>query len=300
MDFKSGFVALIGLPNVGKSTLINAILKKKVSIVTPKPQTTRNKIMGVYNTPSRQIIFVDTPGIHKQKNTLDKFMNKSIDSALSDVDLILLLVDATKVLFEQIQVALKKIDTKKIPTFLVVNKVDETTVSKIYPQIEKLKDNNSFKEIVFISAKKRQNLDLLLELIDPYLKDTVKYYEDEDLESKEVDKFLISEIIREKALYLIQEEIPHGIGVKVDKLEKNGNLFNIYATIYCEKQSHKGIIIGKQGQMLKNIGQRARQELEKIFGSKIFMELWVKVKENWKDSNSLLSELGFNNDDFNS
>ena len=300
MDFKSGFVALIGLPNVGKSTLINAILKKKVSIVTPKPQTTRNKIMGVYNTPSRQIIFVDTPGIHKQKNTLDKFMNKSIDSALSDVDLILLLVDATKVLFEQIQVALKKIDTKKIPTFLVVNKVDETTVSKIYPQIEKLKDNNSFKEIVFISAKKRQNLDLLLELIDPYLKDTVKYYEDEDLESKEVDKFLISEIIREKALYLIQEEIPHGIGVKVDKLEKNGNLLNIYATIYCEKQSHKGIIIGKQGQMLKNIGQRARQELEKIFGSKIFMELWVKVKENWKDSNSLLSELGFNNDDFNS
>jgi len=212
----------------------------------------------------------------------------------------LLLVDATKVLYEQIQVALKKIDTKKIPTFLVVNKVDETTIAKIYPQIEKLKDNNSFKEIVFISAKKRQNLDLLLELIDPYLKDTVKYYQDEDLESKEVDKFLISEIIREKALYLIQEEIPHGIGVKVDKLEKDGNLLNIYATIYCEKQSHKGIIIGKQGQMLKNIGQRARQELEKIFGSKIFMELWVKVKENWKDSNSLLSELGFNNDDFNS
>lgn len=297
MDFKSGFVALIGLPNVGKSTLINAILKKKVSIVTPKPQTTRNKIMGVYNTENRQIIFVDTPGIHKQKNSLDKFMNKSIDSALSDVDLILILVDATKVLYEQIATVLKKVNTKKIPTFLVVNKVDETTISKIYPQIEKLKDNNSFKEIVFISAKKRQNLELLLGLIDPYLKDTVKYFEDDDLESKKMDEFMISEIIREKALYLIQEEIPHGIGVKVDKMEDEGNMLHIYATIFCEKQSHKGIIIGKQGQMLKNIGQRARQELEKLLDKKIFMELWVKVKENWKDSNSLLTELGFNSEE---
>lgn len=297
MEFKSGFVALIGLPNVGKSTLINALLKKKVSIVTPKPQTTRNKIIGVYNTPDRQIVFVDTPGIHKPKNSLDKFMNKSIDSALSDVDVILLLVDASKVLYEQIATPLKKIDTKKIPTFLVVNKVDESSISKIYPQIEKLKDNNSFKEIVFISAKKRQNLNVLLELIDPYLSDTVKYYQDEDLQSKKNDEFLVSEIIREKALYLIREEIPHGIGVKVEKMEKDGNILNITATIYCDKQSHKGIIIGKDGQMLKNIGQRARQELEKIFGTKIFMDLWVKVKENWKDSNSLLNELGFNPDD---
>ena len=297
MDFKSGFVALIGLPNVGKSTLINALLKKKVSIVTPKPQTTRNKIIGVYNTPTRQIIFVDTPGIHKQKNNLDKFMDKSIESAVSDVDLILLLVDASKVLYEQIAIPLKKIDTKKIPTFLVVNKVDESSIEKLYPQIDKLKDNNSFKQIVFISAKKRQNLDVLLELIDPYLSDTIKYYQDDDLNSKKNDEFLVSEIIREKALYLIREEIPHGIGIKVDKMEKEDGILNIYATIYCDKQSHKSIIIGKNGQMLKNIGQRARQELEKIFNTKIYMELWVKVKEHWKDSNSLLNELGFNSED---
>ena len=297
MEFKSGFVALIGLPNVGKSTLINALLKRKVSIVTPKPQTTRNKIIGVYNTLDRQIVFVDTPGIHKPKNNLDKFMNKSIDSAISDVDVVLLLVDASKVLYEQISTPLKKVNTKKIPTFLVVNKVDESSIDKIYPQIEKLKDNNDFKEIVFISAKKRQNLNILLELIDPYLSDTVKYYQDEDLEIKKNDEFLVSEIIREKALYLIREEIPHGIGVKVDKMQKDGNVLNISATIYCDKQSHKGIIIGKNGQMLKNIGQRSRQELEKIFGTKIYMELWVKVKENWKDSNSLLNELGFNSND---
>ena len=297
MDFKSGFVALIGIPNVGKSTLINALLKKKVSIVTPKPQTTRNKIIGVYNTPDRQIIFVDTPGIHKSKNTLDKYMNKSIDSAVEDVNLILLVVDATKVIYEQITTALKKVNVKKVPTFLVVNKVDETTIDKIYPQIDKVKDVYNFKEIVFISAKKRQNLNVLLELIDPYLTDSIKYYQDEDLQSKKNDEFLISEIIREKALYLIREEIPHGIGVKVDKMERANNMLNIYATIYCNKSSHKSIIIGKNGQMLKNIGQRARQELEKIFNTKIYMELWVKVKENWKDSNSLLNELGFNSDE---
>lgn len=297
MEFKSGFVALIGLPNVGKSTLINALLKKKVSIVTPKPQTTRNKIMGVYNTPSRQIIFVDTPGIHKQKNALDRFMNKSVEAAVEDVNLILIVVDATKVLYEQIYTPLKKIDAKKIPTFLVVNKVDETTIEKIYPQIEKIKDETAFKEIVFISAKKRQNLDVLLELIDPYLTDTIKYYQDEDLDDKKINNFIVSEIIREKALYLIREEIPHGIGVKVETMEREGNLLNISATIYCEKQSHKAIIIGKNGQMLKDIGTRARQELEKIYDTKIFLELWVKVKENWKDSTGLLNELGFTEDD---
>ena len=224
-------------------------------------------------------------------------MDKSIESAVSDVDLILLVVDASKVLYEQISTPLKKIDTKKIPTFLVVNKVDESSIEKLYPQIDKLKDNNSFKQIVFISAKKRQNLDVLLELIDPYLSDTIKYYQDDDLNSKKNDEFLVSEIIREKALYLIREERPHGIGIKVDKMEKEDGILNIYATIYCDKQSHKSIIIGKNGQMLKNIGQRARQELEKIFNTKIYMELWVKVKEHWKDSNSLLNELGFNSED---
>ena len=297
MEFKSGFVALIGLPNVGKSTLINALLKKKVSIVTPKPQTTRNKIIGVYNTPNRQIIFVDTPGIHKQKNALDRFMNKSVEVAVEDVNLILIVVDATKVLYEQIYTPLKKIDAKKIPTFLVVNKVDETTIEKIYPQIEKIKDETAFKEIVFISAKKRQNLDILLELIDPYLTDNIKYYQDEDLDDKKINNFIVSEIIREKALYLIREEIPHGIGVKVETMERDGNVLNISATIYCEKQSHKAIIIGKNGQMLKDIGTRARQELEKIYDTKIFLELWVKVKENWKDSTGLLNELGFTEDD---
>ena len=295
MEFKSGFVAVVGMPNVGKSTLVNALLKKKVSIVTPKPQTTRNKIMAVLNTPNRQIIFVDTPGIHKANNNLDKFMDKSINSATEDVDLILLMVDGTKVLYDQVKLLDKKYKSSDIPKFLVINKIDVADKTKIALEIDKIKDEINVKEIVFISAKTRKNFDILLNLIDPYLTDNIHYF-DENSYTDKSQKFLISEIIREKALYLIQEEIPHGIGIAVDSLERKDNLTTINATIYCEKPSHKAIIIGKNGSMLKDIGKRAREEMEKIFKTKIYLDLWVKVKENWKNLPSVLTHIGYNDD----
>jgi len=295
MDFKSGFVAVIGMPNVGKSTLVNALLKKKISIVTPKPQTTRNKIMAVLNTPGRQIIFVDTPGIHKASNNLDKFMDKSINTATEDVDLILLMVDGTKVIYDQVKLLEKKYKSLNIPKFLVINKIDVADKTKIALEIDKIKNEVDVKEIVFISAKTRKNFDILLNLIDPYLTDTIQYF-DENTYTDKSQKFLISEIIREKALYLIQEEIPHGIGIAVDKVEKDGNLTTINATIFCEKPTHKAIIIGKNGSMLKDIGKRAREEMEKIFKTKIYLDLWVKVKENWKNSPSVLMQIGYNDE----
>lgn len=295
MDFKSGFVAIIGMPNVGKSTLVNALIKKKVSIVTPKPQTTRNKIMAVLNTPSRQIIFVDTPGIHKSTNNLDKFMDKSITSATQDVDLILLMVDGTKVLFDQIKLLSNKYKNNSTPKFLVINKIDVADKAKIAMEIDKIKDEIDVKEIVFISAKTRKNFDILLNLIDPYLSDNIRYFDSDSYTDKN-QNFLISEIIREKALYLIQEEIPHGIGIGIDSTKKEGNLLSINATIYCEKPSHKAIIIGKNGAMIKDIGKRAREEMEKIFKCKIYLDLWVKVKENWKNLSSILTQIGYNDE----
>ena len=295
MEFKSGFVAVIGMPNVGKSTLVNALIKKKVSIVTPKPQTTRNKIMAVLNTPNRQIIFVDTPGIHKATNNLDKFMDKSINTATEDVDLILLMVDGTKVLYDQVKMLEKKYKNSRVPKFLVINKIDVADKAKIALEIDRIKDEVDVKEIVFISAKTRKNFDILLNLIDPYLTDTIHYFDETSYTDKS-QKFLISEIIREKALYLIQEEIPHGIGIAIDNVEKDGNLTTINATIFCEKPSHKAIIIGKNGSMLKDIGKRAREEMEKIFKTKIYLDLWVKVKENWKNSPSVLTQIGYNDE----
>lgn len=295
MDFKSGFVAIIGMPNVGKSTLVNALIKKKVSIVTPKPQTTRNKIMAVLNTPSRQIIFVDTPGIHKSTNNLDKFMDKSITSATQDVDLILLMVDGTKVLFDQVKLLSNKYKNNSTPKFLVINKIDVADKAKIAMEIDKIKDEIDVKEIVFISAKTRKNFDILLNLIDPYLSDNIRYFDSDSYTDKN-QNFLISEIIREKALYLIQEEIPHGIGIGIDSTKKEGNLLSINATIYCEKPSHKAIIIGKNGAMIKDIGKRAREEMEKIFKCKIYLDLWVKVKENWKNLSSILTQIGYNDE----
>ena len=291
MSFRSGFVAIVGMPNVGKSTLVNALLKQKISIVTPKPQTTRNKIFAVFNEPDKQIVFVDTPGVHKAKNNLDKYMNKSIEAATVDVELILFMVDGAKVIYEQVETLLKNYGKSKAPKFLVVNKIDETTQDKLVKEITNLKNKDAFKEIVYISATQKKNFDILLKLIDPYLTDTVKYFEIDD--KPQSDAFLISEVIREKALYLISEEIPHGIGIAVDSMEKVGKMLNVECTITCEKQGHKAIIIGKNGGMLKEIATKARMELEKILKTKIFLSIFVRVKENWKDSRSSLTDLGY-------
>lgn len=293
---KSGFVAILGQPNVGKSTLLNAILKEKVSIVSPKPQTTRDKILGIYNDSDTQIVFIDTPGIHSSNNKLDEYMNKAINTAKKDVDLLLYVIDGTKKINEHTLSTLNKYtkDVKNI--VLVVNKVDDTTYEKLYPELNKLNTLEGIKDIVPVSALKGKNIEELLKVIKSYLTDNVKYYEDDIYTDKSV-KFLVGEAIREKALWLLQDELPHGIAIEIIRFEEGGKLTEIDADIIIEKPSHKQIVIGSKGQMLKNIGTKSRIEIEKLLGCKVMLKLFVKVREDWRHKDSVLKSLGYNNQD---
>lgn len=293
---KSGFVAILGQPNVGKSTLLNAILKEKVSIVSPKPQTTRDKILGIYNDSDTQIVFIDTPGIHSSNNKLDEYMNKAINTAKKDVDLLLYVIDGTKKINEHTLSTLNKYtkDVKNI--VLVVNKVDDTTYEKLYPELNKLNALEGIKDIVPVSALKGKNIEELLKVIKSYLTDNVKYYEDDIYTDKSV-KFLVGEAIREKALWLLQDELPHGIAIEIIRFEEGGKLAEIDADIIIEKPSHKQIVIGSKGQMLKNIGTKSRIEIEKLLGCKVMLKLFVKVREDWRHKDSVLKSLGYNNQD---
>ncbi len=295
MNFKSGFVTILGKPNVGKSTLLNKLLRQKVSIVSPKAQTTRNKITGILNNKDYQIVFTDTPGIHKSKNELDAFMQKSIDVAKKDVDIILYLIDATKKLDSD---EIKEIEkyAQKSTLILAVNKTDDIKYEKLFEYLAKLNTINGVKEILPISAVKGTNLDELLNVLLKNLQDGPKYFDDTQITDVS-EKFLASEIIREKALWLIQEEIPHGIAVQIDVFDEEENLNKISATIFVEKESHKKIVIGNSGSMLKKIGEAARKEIEHVLNKKAFLELWVKVKQNWRDSDILVNNLGYNKKD---
>ena len=292
MNFKSGFVTILGKPNVGKSTLLNKLLRQKVSIVSPKAQTTRNKITGILNGKNYQIVFTDTPGIHKTKNELDAYMQKSIDVAKKDVDIILYLLDATKKLDNE---ELKEIENyaKHSKLILAINKTDDIKYEKLFEYLAKLNAIEDVKEILPISAVKGTNLDELLNVLLKHLDEGPKYFDDSQITDVS-EKFLASEIIREKALWLIQEEIPHGIAVQIDIFHEEENLNKISATIFVEKESHKKIVIGNAGSMLKKIGEAARKEIEHVMGKKAFLELWVKVKQNWRDSDILVNNLGYN------
>ena len=295
MNFKSGFVTILGKPNVGKSTLLNKVLRQKVSIVSPKAQTTRNKITGILNGENYQIVFTDTPGIHKTKNELDVFMQKSIDVAKKDVDIILYLMDATKKLDGE---ELKEIENyaKHNTLILAINKIDDIKYEKLFEFLAKLNAIEGVKEILPISAVKGTNLDELLNVLLKHLEKGPKYFDDTQITDVS-EKFLASEIIREKALWLIQEEIPHGIAVQIDIFHEEENLNKISATIFVEKESHKKIVIGNGGAMLKKIGEAARKEIEHVLNKKAFLELWVKVKQNWRDSDILVNNLGYNKKD---
>ncbi len=292
---KSGFVAILGEANVGKSTLLNAILKEKVSIVSPKPQTTRNRILGIFNDEECQIVFIDTPGIHKAKNKLDEYMSKAISSARSDVDVIMYVLDGTKKITDKTIENLNKY-TQGAKVILVINKMDEITYEKLYPELTKCNNLENIKDIVPVSAKKSKNLDELLKVIKSYLKEDIKYFDD-DIYTDVSLKFLVGEIIREKALWLLQDELPHGIAIEISRFNEDLPICEIDADIILEKSSHKSIVIGKNGSMLKEIGTKARADIEKLLDRQVMLKLFVKVREDWRNSNSSIKSLGYNSQD---
>ncbi|MFT8871008.1 MAG: GTPase Era [Sporolactobacillus sp.] len=292
--FKSGFVALIGRPNVGKSTLMNRVLGQKIAIMSDKAQTTRNKIHGIYTTDDAQVIFVDTPGIHKPKHRLGEWMTATALTALNEVDLVLFLIDATQGYGRGDQYiidALKKISS---PVFLLINKIDQVHPERLLPLIDRYRELYAFAEVIPLSALAGQNISALLEQIRRYLPEGPKYYPADQV-TDHPERFIVAELIREKVLQLTRDEVPHAIAVTIDKMKTNGNLCDIQATIMVERVSQKGIVIGRGGQMLKQIGMRARREIETLIGMKVFLELWVKVDQNWRDKEDELRQFGYFN-----
>jgi len=287
---KTGFVTILGKPNVGKSTLINTLVGEKVAIVSPKPQTTRNKILGILNTDGYQIVFVDTPGIHSSKNKLDDFMEKSISDAKKSVDLIVLVLDGSKRIRQEDVEFVKRYDNKNTNAILVISKIDESSFDKLYPQIAPFNELQYIKDIIPISSFKGKNIDILLEKIKAYIPEGEPFF-DEDIYTDKSVKFLVAEIIREKALWLLHDEIPHGIAIEILEFDEKSKICTISADIICEKKSHKQIIIGKNGQMLKNIGMKARLEIEDLLDKKVMLNLFVKVREDWREDNNFVKDI---------
>lgn len=291
-DFKSGFVTLIGRPNVGKSTLMNYLIGQKIAITSNKPQTTRNRIQTVLTTDEGQIVFVDTPGIHKAKNKLGEYMVNVAEKTLNEVDVVLWLVEPTTFIGAGEQHIAKKLQRVKTPVILVINKVDSVKREEILPAIAAYKDIYDFADIVPVSARSGDNTDELLRVIMKYLPYGPQFY-DEDTVTDQPERQIVAELIREKALHSLQDEIPHGIAVAIDRMKMQNKVMHIDATIICERDSHKGIIIGKQGSMLKKIGSTARYEIERMLDCKVNLKLWVKVKKDWRDSEFLMKNFGY-------
>ena len=297
-SFRSGFVTLIGRPNVGKSTLMNHLIGQKIAITSNKPQTTRNRIKTVYTDERGQIIFLDTPGIHKAKNKLGEYMVNAAESTLTEVDAILWLVEPTTFIGAGERHIIEELSKTKTPVILVINKIDTVKKEAIAACIEMYKTEYDFKEIIPVSALRDQNTDRLQQLLFDLLPEGPMYY-DEDTVTDQPERQIAAEIIREKALRLLDDEIPHGIAVAIDRMKERpgGTMVDIDATIVCERDSHKGIIIGKQGAMLKRIGTDARKEIELLFEYRVNLKLWVKVKKDWRDSDFLIKNYGYREDE---
>ena len=295
-DYKSGFVTLIGRPNVGKSTLMNHLIGQKIAITSNKPQTTRNRIQTVLTTEEGQIVFVDTPGIHKAKNKLGEYMVNVAERTLNEVDVVLWLVEPSTFIGageKHIAEQLEKVNT---PVVLVINKVDMVKKEEVFTFIDAYQKIYDFAAIVPVSARSGENTDELVKVILKYLPYGPQFY-DEDTITDQPERQIVSELIREKALHCLNDEIPHGIAVAIDKMSYRRKIVDIDATIICERDSHKGIIIGKQGAMLKKIGSTARFEIERMLDMKVNLQLWVKVKKDWRDSDFLIKNFGYTKDE---
>ena len=294
---KVGVVSLVGRPNAGKSTLLNSIIKEKVAITSDKPQTTRNNIQGIYNDQDSQIIFVDTPGIHKPKNKLGKFLNRESYSSLEGVDLVLFLVDASSPFGKGDEFILEKIKEENVNTFLIINKVDKINNEELYKQIMEYKDKYDFKEIIPISALKENNIDELLKTIKDYLPDGEKVYP-EDYYTDKSTRFLVSELIREKVLRKTREEVPHAVTVVIENYEEKKEAVVINACIIVERDGIKKILVGHNGEMIKEIGIDARKDIEELVGKSVYLDLFVKTVNNWRDRDKYLVEFGFDENNF--
>ena len=292
--FKSGFISIVGRPNVGKSTLLNNIMKEKLVITSSKPQTTRNAIRCIHTEENCQMIFIDTPGMHRPKNKLGDYMQKAAMDTLADVDAVLYLVEPEKKMGPGDRFILDKLSGIKTPVILVINKIDTLPKEEILNTIALYKEYDFLKAILPVSAKSGDGIDDLMDLLRENLPEGPMFFP-EDMVMDQSERFIVAELIREKALHLLREEIPHGIAVEVTKMKPrpNKNLIDIDATIYCEKKSHKGIIIGKQGSMLKRIGSMARKDIEFFLKSPVNLQLWIKVRADWRERNYDLKDLGY-------
>ena len=294
--FKSGFVSIVGRPNVGKSTLMNNVVGEKIAIMSDKPQTTRNTIQAVYTDDESQVVFLDTPGIHKPKNKLGEIMVKAARDAFSNVDLILFVVDSSRKIGPGDRRIMEDLRGSKTPIVLVINKIDQIEdKDELFDIIKMYDDEKMFKEIVPISALKGKNVKTLINVIKEDLEEGPKYFPDY-MVTDQPERVLIAELIREKVLHYVDDEVPHGVAVEIERMKarQNKDIIDISAVIYCERDSHKGIIIGKGGRKLKGIGKSARQDIELLLGSQINLQLWVKVKENWRNLQNYINNFGLN------
>ena len=294
MGYKSGFVTIIGRPNVGKSTLINKLIGEKIAIISDKPQTTRNRIQCILTTDQHQVVFLDTPGIHKPKHKLGEYMVKVAQDTLRDVDAILFVVDDSTSIGAGDRYIMDQLVGIKTPIILVMNKIDKMNQEQFNKLYESYKATELFDKIIGISASEGANLYSLIDMIVEYMPEGPQYFPP-DMITDQTERVIVAEIIREKILHYTEQEIPHGIAVETTlmKPRTDKDIMEIHATIYCERKSHKGIIIGKNGRKLKGIGKSAREDIEKLLGTKVYLELWVKIKEDWRNSDSILKGLGY-------
>ncbi len=291
-EYKSGYVGIVGVPNVGKTTLLNALIGQKIAIISPKPQTTRGKILGIMTDEDCQAIFLDTPGFHKPKNKLGENMIKAVNETISEADFLICVVEPDTEIRASEEEVIRK--GENLPAILVINKIDTVKKDELLPVIDKYSKLREFEKIIPISAKTGDGVDLLKDAIRELLPEGPMYYP-EEMVTDQPEKQIVAEIIREKTLLYLDKEVPHGIAVEIVKMKEKENITSISANIYCEKDSHKGIIIGAGGKTLKKIGERARCDCERMLDKKVFLELWVKVKKDWRNSNFLMKEFGLDN-----